>query len=377
MATGGQYERVLNATGIVLHTNLGRAPLPRAVAERLVEWSEAGCNVEFDLAAGERGERNRRLSRLLPLLTGCEAAIAVNNNAAALVLALATLAAGRAVILSRGEMVEIGGSFRIPEILEAAGCRLVEVGTTNKTHLEDFERAIDDETALLLRVHPSNYRVRGFTERVATPDLARLGERFGLPLIVDEGAGLLRGRSEPPFADHDSVEEELSAGAALVCSSADKVLGGPQGGLLMGQRSLVEACRRHPLYRAFRPGRLVYAVLEETLRRTLAGEASVVDQLWPDAEAHQARLQRLLQRLPEAEIVEVEGYVGAGAAPDVAVVADGLALPFREGWVEALRQARPPVIAYRRQGRILLDLRTVHPEHDIVLADAVLATRPR
>jgi L-seryl-tRNA(Ser) seleniumtransferase len=266
-ALGPPLARVLNATGVLLHTNLGRAPLPREVAAALPPLLDAYCDLELELADGSRGDRNRRCERLLGALTGAAAALVANNNAAALVLALATLAAGREVVVSRGELVEIGGSFRIPEILGTAGARLVEVGTTNRTRLADYRRAIGPETALLLKVHPSNYRIVGFTETVEPAALVALSRERGLPLLVDEGAGLLRRRDEPPLRRHPSLRELLAAGVDLACGSGDKLLGGPQAGLLVGRAELVERCRRHPLYRALRPSRTL-------LRRPRAGAAA-------------------------------------------------------------------------------------------------------
>ncbi|MBZ0113729.1 MAG: L-seryl-tRNA(Sec) selenium transferase [Thermoanaerobaculia bacterium] len=372
-ALGGRLRRVINATGIFLHTNLGRAPLPPEVLARLALDAEAACSLEFDLVTGTRGDRNQRVDRLLAALTGCEAAVAVNNNAAALVLVLSTLASGREVILSRGEMVEIGGSFRIPDILRSSGARLVEVGTTNRTRLADYRSALSKSTGLLLKVHPSNYRVRGFTSSTSTADLVALGLEHGVPVVVDEGSGLLKPRSEAPFVDHESVSELIAAGASLVCSSGDKVLGGPQAGLLMGQRAWVDRCRQHPLYRAFRPGRLTYSGLEETLRRLLGGEASLLDRLWPDTGQHQRRLDRFISRLAEATSVPVEGYVGGGAAPDAAVVGVGVSLPTWKGQLEALRLGEPAVVAYVRQDRLIVDLRTVESDDDEALIGALLA----
>lgn len=376
-AVGGRFRRVVNATGIFLHTNLGRAPLPSEVLARLTRDAEAACNLELDLGTGKRGDRNQRVDRLLAALTGCEAAVAVNNNAAALVLVLSALASGREVILSRGEMIEIGGSFRIPDILRSAGTRLVEVGTTNRTRLSDYRSALTESTALLLKVHPSNYRVRGFTRSTSTTDLVGLGAEHGIPVVVDEGAGLLRPRSEAPFLDHESASELIAAGASLVCSSGDKVLGGPQAGLLIGRKTWVDRCRRHPLYRAFRPGRLVYSGLEETLRRLLAGEATLLDRLWPGSEQHQCRLDRFISRVPEARTIQVEGFVGGGAAPDEAVVGTGVAVPTWEGQLEALRLGEPSVVAYVRQDLLILDLRTVDPADDDLLMDALLLARRR
>ena len=319
---GAPLVRVLNATGIFLHTNLGRAPLPVEVADGLAALSTAACDLELDLSTGRRGDRAGRLEGLLAELTGAEAARVANNSAAALLLALAALAFGREVIVSRGELVEIGGSFRIPEILAAAGARIVEVGTTNRTRLADYENAIGPATALLLKVHASNFRISGFVAAVEAPALADLAHRRGLLLVADEGAGLLRPplAAEPPaaLAGHPSLAELLAAGCDLAIGSGDKLLGGPQAGLLVGRREVVERCARHPIYRAVRPGRLVTAALDSVLRLHLAGRALPLDRLWTSAEALERRLAPLAARLG-AEIREAPAFVGGGAAPEIPI----------------------------------------------------------
>ncbi|HEV8631435.1 MAG TPA: L-seryl-tRNA(Sec) selenium transferase [Thermoanaerobaculia bacterium] len=375
-ALGPPLRRVLNATGVLLHTNLGRAPLPAAVAAALPALADAYCDLELELDDGQRGDRNRRAERLLRLLTGAEAALVANNNAAALVLAIATLATGREVVVSRGELVEIGGSFRIPEILAAAGARLVEVGTTNRTRLDDYRHAIGADTALLLKVHPSNYRIVGFTAGVAPGALARLGAELGLPLLVDEGAGLLRPRSEPQLRDHSSHAELLAAGADLVCGSGDKLLGGPQAGLLLGRAGLVARCRRHPLYRALRPSRLAYAALDGVLRRHVAGAPLPLDALWPEPQAHRARLAAVAAAIG-GELVAADGFVGGGAAPEAPIAGEALALPGDPELLARLRAGEPPVVGYLRDGRLLLDLRTVAAADDAELVAAVCRARGR
>jgi L-seryl-tRNA(Ser) seleniumtransferase len=368
-AVGPPLRRVLNATGILIHTNLGRAPLPRAVADSLPPLLDASCDLEVDLVGGRRGDRNWRAERLLSLLTGAPAAVVTNNNAAALLLALATLASGREVVVSRGELVEIGGSFRIPDILRSAGARLVEVGTTNRTRLDDFARAVGPETALLLKVHPSNYRIVGFVESVAPPALVALGKDKGVPVMVDEGAGLLRPRGEPQLADHPSLSELVAAGLSLVCASGDKLLGGPQAGLLLGDQELVELCRRHPLYRAVRPDRMALAALDGVLRRHLAGDPFPLDGLWPHPEAHRRRLESAARELG-AEIVPADAFVGGGAAPEAPVPGHALALPGSNRLLDRLRSGDPPVMGYLEGKRLLLDLRTVDPEDDALLVAA-------
>ena len=381
-----RLARALNATGVFLHTNLGRAPLPAEVAARLPELLTAGCDLELELASGRRGDRMARIAELLVRATGAEAALAVNNNAAALLLAIGTLAAGREVVVSRGELVEIGDSFRIPELVAAAGGRLVEVGTTNRTHLADYERAIGAETALLLKVHPSNYAIRGFVAAVSTPALAELASlatharRHGarddtLPLLVDEGSGLLRPHRAPQLAEHASFRELLASGADLVCGSGDKLLGGPQAGLLAGRATLVARCRRHPLYRALRLGRAPAAALEEVLRLHLAGRPLPIDRLWVDATEHRARLERVARALgafgdERVGIVAADAYVGGGAAPEAPIPGEALALPGDEELARRLRTGEPPVVGYLKEGRLVLDLRTVAPEDDAALVAA-------
>jgi L-seryl-tRNA(Ser) seleniumtransferase len=299
----------------------------------------------------------------------------VNNNAAALVLALATHARGKEVVVSRGELVEIGGSFRIPEILASAGASLVEVGATNRTRLADYERALRAETALLLKVFPSNFRQSGFVAAVEPSALAELGHARGVPLLVDEGSGLLRPHRAPQLAGHPSLADLMAAGCDLACGSADKLLGGPQGGILLGRADLVDPCRKNPLYRALRPDRMALAALEGVLRLHLADAELPMDRLWPEPGAHRARLERLAAALG-ADIVQADAYLGGGSAPEAAIPGEALALPGKEAVLARLRLGDPPVVGYLNRGRLLLDLRTVAPEDDdALLAAALRATR--
>ena len=373
---GGGLRRVLNATGVFVHTNLGRSPLPAAVAAALPALVTASCDLEMDLAGGERGSRTARVERLLVALTGAEAATVTNNNAAALVLSVMALAAGRDAVISRGELVEIGGSFRIPEILAAAGTRMVEVGTTNRTRAADYGDAIGERTALLVKVFPSNYRIRGFTEEASVEELAALAREHELPLLVDEGSGLLRPHPAPQLAGHRSLAELVEAGVDLACGSGDKLLGGPQAGLLVGRRAAVERCRRHPLYRALRPDKLTLAALEGVLRLHLAGGPLPIDRLWVDAAAHRARLEAVARRL-DAEIVPAEAFLGGGSAPDRPIPGEALALAGGEPLLALLRVGEPPVVGYVRDDRALLDLRTVDPADDAALEEAVSRARRR
>ncbi len=371
---GGPLRRVLNATGVFLHTNLGRAPLPGSVARALPPLLDAYCDLELDLATGRRGQRNRRAERLLTALTGAEAGLVVNNNAAALVIALAALAKDREVVVSRGELIEIGGSFRIPEIMAAAGARLVEVGATNRTRLADYEGAVGPGTALLLKVFPSNFRLTGFVAAVEPRQLVELGRHLRLPVLVDEGSGLLRPHPSPQLAGHPSLAELIAAGCDLACGSGDKLLGGPQAGLLVGRAELVERCRRHPLYRALRPDRTALAALEGVLRLHLAGAPLPLDRLWPDPGSHRARLEHAAAALG-AGIVDAEAFLGGGSAPESPIRGEALALPGDDGLLARLRHGEPPVIGYLRQGRLILDLRTVAEEDDEALIAAVRTAR--
>lgn len=375
---GSGLRRVINATGIFVHTNLGRAPLPRPVVAELVPLLDGYCDLEMDLDSGRRGGRGRGVDNLLTALTGAEAAVVVNNNAAALVLALAAHASGRQVVVSRGELVEIGGSFRIPEILETAGARLVEVGTTNRTRLDDYARAIGEDTALLLKVHPSNYRITGFTEAVDGRDLVALGREHGVPVLVDEGSGLLTPSDRPQLRDHPSHRELIAAGCDLVCGSGDKLLGGPQAGILVGRRELILRCRKHPLYRVLRPNRFTFAALEGVLRRHLTGDDLPLARLWADPAQQRRRLERLAERLAAgcgrgAEVVEANAYLGGGSAPEAPIPGLALALPADDAVLRRLRTGTPAVVGYLREGRLILDLRTVDPADEEALSAAVCA----
>ncbi|MEM1178910.1 MAG: L-seryl-tRNA(Sec) selenium transferase [Acidobacteriota bacterium] len=371
----GGLRRVINATGIFVHTNLGRAPLPAEVMAEVAPLLSGYCDLEMSLDTGRRAERNRRASALLEALCGTQAALVTNNNAAAMVLALTALARGREVIVSRGELVEIGGSFRIPDILEASGATLVEVGTTNRTRVDDYRRAITPETALLLKVHPSNYRIIGFTEEASAAELASLGREVNVPVFVDEGSGLILDDDRPQMRDHDSLKRLLDVGVHLVCGSGDKVLGGPQAGLLLGDADLVKRCRKHPLYRAVRPDGFTFSTLEAVLRRRLAGKPMPLDRLWPEPEVHRTRLGRFAEKLAalglSAELIDASAYLGGGAGAERPIAGQALALDAGESVLAALRRGEPAVLGYVREDRLILDLRTVEPEDETALADAV------
>jgi len=363
-------RRVLNATGIFLHTNLGRAPLPRPVLDDLRDRLDAYCDLEMDLGSGRRTDRSLRVESLLVTLTGAEAALVVNNNAAALVLALSTLASGREVLLSRSELVEIGGSFRIPDILGTSGSRLVEVGTTNRTRLADYERAVRPATSLVLKVFSSNFRIRGFAEQVPATRLADFAHRHDLPLLVDEGSGVISSHAAPALRQHESFRDLIEAGCDLVCGSGDKVLGGPQAGLIVGRRSFVDQLRKAPLYRAMRPGRLVLTALDAVLRRRLAGQPMPIEALWNETDDPRRRVEQMASRLG-GRAVRGEAYLGGGSAPDEAIEGWVLALDAPAETAGRLRTGEPPVVGYQREGRLILDLRTVDPADDEALATAV------
>jgi L-seryl-tRNA(Ser) seleniumtransferase len=346
--------------------------LPPETAAALPALLDAYCDLELDLQTGQRGDRNRRAESLLRAATGAPAALVVNNNAAALMLALAATCRGgrRRVVVSRGELVEIGGSFRIPEILAAASAELVEVGTTNRTRLADYAQAIDDGTALLLKIFPSNYRIAGFVETVSAEALIDLGRRRGVPVLVDEGSGLLRPHPAAELRDHRSLSELVAMGADLACGSGDKLLGGPQAGLLVGAEARVRACARHPLYRALRPARTTLAALELVLRRHLAKQPLPLARMWPDPDAHGRRVRAAAAALG-AETAIVLGYLGGGSAPEQGIPAEAVVLPQDDALLAQLRLGEPPVVAYQQDGRLVLDLRTVDPDDDAVLIAAV------
>jgi L-seryl-tRNA(Ser) seleniumtransferase len=364
-----RLRRVINATGVIAHTNLGRAPLPEEALARVHEAARGYSNLEYDLSAGVRGSRQDHVGPILRRLTGAEAALVVNNNAAAVLLALAALAEGREVLVSRGELIEIGDGFRIPDVLARSGARLCEVGTTNRTRAADYERAITEETALLLRVHQSNFRVVGFTEQPRLEELAAIARRHGLPLVDDLGSGALL-----DIGDEPTAREALSAGADLVCFSGDKLLGGPQAGIVLGRAELVERLRRHPLQRALRADKLTLAALEGTLALYLDEPARipVLRMLRDETGSVRARAERL------AELVggEVEGTVaraGGGALPLAELPSYACAV--EEELAAKLRAANPPVVAVVRDGRTLLDCRTLTDDEVAEVARAVASCR--
>ena len=381
--------RVINATGVVVHTNLGRAPLSEPARAAMEFASSRYTTLEYDLAQGERGSRSSRLEQRVATLFPGRAALAVNNNASAVFLALRALCQGREAVLSRGELVEIGGSFRVPDMMAESGARLREVGTTNRTRLSDYEKAMGDGTGLILKVHPSNYRIVGFTSEASIPELAALGRQRGVPLVVDQGSGYLRPLPATGLRDEPTVQEVLSQGADLVTFSGDKLLGGPQAGVAVGRPGLIEAMRRCPMYRVLRLDKTTLAALEATLDAYLRGveqeEIPVLRMLAASPGELAARAaslaRRLAKRLASTARVEVEEGAsraggGSGPAEDLPTTLVSLR-PARAGgegvtaWEVSLRGAAVPVIARVRDDALWLDPRTVDPSEEEDLIESV------
>jgi L-seryl-tRNA(Ser) seleniumtransferase len=379
-------QTVVNATGVVLHTNLGRALLSPLAVERLVGAAAAYSNLELDLATKERGSRYSHVEPLLRRLSGAEDALVVNNNAAAVLLALETLAAGREVIVSRGELIEIGGEFRIPDIMRRSGARLVEVGATNRTHLRDYAEAIGPDTALLLKVHTSNYRVVGFTAAVSSKDLVDLGRERGVPVMEDLGSGSFVDLRPHGFPYEPTVPEVVAAGVDVVTFSGDKLLGGPQAGIVVGRRAVIGRLKKNPLNRALRIDKLTLAALEATLYAYEAGDPLAVvptlRMLTEPLASVRARARRLVRLLPAsartrlaARVVDDEAQVGGGALPTVvlptAAVSVGTTDLAARVLDDALRACDPAVIGRIADDRLLLDCRTVLDAQVAVLAGAL------
>lgn len=372
---GPTLRTVINATGVIVHTNLGRSPLSRRVAERIVHAALSYSNLEYNLEEGRRGERNAHLRILMEELTGAEAALAVNNNAAAVLLALSTLAAGGEVIVSNGELIEIGGSFRIPDVMARSGAILKAVGTTNRTHPRDYLEAINERTALILKVHPSNYRIEGFTREVELDELAAIGKERGIPTMMDLGSGCLVDLSPYGLAGETTVQEVIAKGLDLVSFSGDKLLGGPQAGILAGRADLIERMRTNPLARALRMDKLTLAGLEATLEEytradgpargvpTLAMITASREQLRRSAESLAIELRELIRDAADVDVEEGVGRVGGGAlpmgdlpGPRVAVRPQNMSAARLE---QRLRAGAPPLIALIKEDAVLVDPRTL------------------
>ena len=370
---------VINATGILLHTNLGRAPLNEETAKVMTSLSQGYSNLEFDLDQGKRGHRDRHLDEQFRRLLPCEAATAVNNNAAALYLVLSTLARGQRVLVSRGELVEIGGSFRVPSILEQSGASLKELGTTNRTRIEDYRDALDGDTALILRVHPSNFRVVGFARRPALSELVALSREAGVPLLKDAGSGYLFRTSHACLRTEPTVEEILKAGVDLVCFSGDKLLGGPQAGIVLGRRRLIERVRKNPLARVCRPDKATFAGLQRTLslyeQGTYLERLPVYRMLGASRSSLESRARRIRRRLDpgayRSRILDGFSLTGGGSAPEETISTTLLALRSTDGSCNGLsrrlRRGSRPVVARIEDDWVILDLRTVLPEEDEAL----------
>jgi len=374
---------VVNATGIILHTNLGRAPLSAAAIRAMERLAQGYSSLEFDLQRGARGSRHGHVSDLLCSLTGAEAALVVNNNASAVLLALAALAAGREVVISRGQLVEIGGGFRIPDVLRQSGARLVEVGTTNRTYAEDYAAALTDETAVLLRVHASNFRVVGFTHSASIEDLAAIAHRHGRLLVDDLGSGSLLPTERFGLGHEPMPQESVRAGADVVCFSGDKLLGGPQAGILVGGEQAIAAITRHPLTRALRPDKVTLAGLRATLAHYVRQEAETAIPVWrmisatPDELGARASAIARAAGSPFAHVADSTAAVGGGSLPGEVLPSFAVALehPTRScaQVAEWLRHWSPPIVARVAHDRVLLDVRTIAPNEDQFVADAIEA----
>jgi L-seryl-tRNA(Ser) seleniumtransferase len=365
--------RVINASGVILHTNLGRAPLSSSAIEAVQQAAAGYTNLEYDLASGRRGSRSVHARDLLCRITGAEDALVVNNNAAAVLLALSALAKRRAVVISRSQLVEIGGGFRIPDVMKQSGARLVEVGTTNRTRLKDYEQALEAGAALVMRAHTSNFKLVGFTEQPELGELVELAHRFEVPVLDDLGSGALLDTSKFGLSHEPMVQESLQAGVDLVCFSGDKLLGGPQSGILLGEADLIARLKRHPLARAIRADKLCLAGLSATLRHYLKGDAEQEIPAWQmisaDSQDLRARVERWQQRVGRGEVLPARSTVGGGSLPEETLPTDVLALdiPHVDLAAAELRRGITPVIARVQDGKLLLDPRTVLIEEEDLL----------
>jgi L-seryl-tRNA(Ser) seleniumtransferase len=366
-------QPVINATGVIIHTNLGRAPLSRAAQQAMLDVSRGYSTLEYDLVHGARGKRDVHAEALLLRLTGADAALVVNNNAAAVLLALTALAQGKQVLVSRSQLIEIGGGFRVPDVMEQSGAELVEVGTTNRTHLRDFEQAVREETGLILHAHHSNFRIIGFTTEPSLQQLVTLAGEHNLPALADLGSGALLDTSAYGLGHEPTVQETLQTGVTLVAFSGDKLLGGPQAGILLGERAVVDHLRRHPLARALRPDKLCLAALTATLIHYLKDEVEQEIPVWrmiaASPEGLKTRAQAWADHFDEAQVVEGRSTVGGGSLPEetLATYLLSLTVPQPNAFTARLRNLNPPIIARIEQDKVLLDPRTVLPDQDQVL----------
>ncbi|HWQ31022.1 MAG TPA: L-seryl-tRNA(Sec) selenium transferase [Negativicutes bacterium] len=379
---------VVNATGVVLHTNLGRSPLSKRLRDSLWNIAEGYSNLELDLESGERGSRYSHVEELLCKLTGAEAAMVVNNNAAAVMLVLSTMAKGRQVIVSRGQLVEIGGSFRVPAVMEQSGAELVEVGTTNKTHLSDYERAVNENTAALMKVHTSNYRILGFTSEVASEEMADLGRKLGIPVIEDLGSGMLLDLTEYGLPYEPTVQQAVKAGMNVVTFSGDKMLGGPQAGIIVGSSELVGKMKKNPLTRALRIDKLTLAALEGTLRLYLDKELALKEipvlrmltyntvELDRRAKRLGARLKKSLGDWAAISIENEFSEVGGGSMPLHRMPTRAVVLELKDISLSELekdlRAYKTPVVARINRDRLILDVRTIQDQEFEIVEKALL-----
>lgn len=375
-------QRVINATGVVLHTNLGRAPLSQAAIEAITKAASGYCNLEYDLTTGARGKRGSGLESMLRDLLGCDAAAVVNNCAAAVYLTLNTLAEGGEVLVSRGELVEIGGSFRLPDVIAKSGARIREVGTTNRTRLSDFAEAINENTKIILRSHPSNYRIIGFTERPSLAELAQLARERNIPFFEDLGSGALLDLAAIGIPDEPTVQHSLQANVPLLAFSGDKLLGGPQAGIILGQKEFIDRIKRNPMMRAFRVDKLIFSALEATLTAYANGKALTdlpsIAALHATKEEVARRARNVLRRVRndklKLQLLDGNSVVGGGSAPGavlptklISLTSDHLSATEMEA---QLRQNTPPIIARIEENKLLVDLRTVSKNEEKELAAA-------
>lgn len=368
---------VINATGVLIHTNLGRSPISRAHQRAAEQLLGGYSNLELDLESGSRGSRHHHIEKAATELFGCESALLVNNNAAGLLLSLSAIAAGREVLVSRGELVEIGGAFRVPDIIQQGGAVLREVGTTNRTRAADYQNAVSPRTGALLVVHQSNFKIVGFTEQPAIRDLLGVAHSNGVPLILDEGSGRVVDLQKYGLPRHHTIPELIAMGVDLVTCSTDKLIGSSQGGLLLGRKDLIDACRKHPLMRAFRPGKesfsYVTAALSSFMRERHEEEIPIYQMLSASIETLWKRASRIAPG-HQCEIVETESVVGGGTTPTETI--PSIALSFRSDaatLAERLRRHEPPILGRVQDDKLLLDLRTILPEQDEIVAKAISA----
>jgi L-seryl-tRNA(Ser) seleniumtransferase len=368
---------VINATGVIIHTNLGRAPLSKEAQAALLDAASSYNTLEYNLRNGTRGKREQHCETWLCQLTGAEAALVVNNNAGSVLLVLTALAKRKPVLIARSQLIEIGGGFRIPDVMQQSGAKLVEVGTTNRTHLQDFEAAIEERTALILQAHHSNFKIVGFTTEPSLAELVSLGKRYGLPVVHDVGSGALLDTSQFGLGHEPMVQESLRDGAAVVAFSGDKLFGGPQAGILLGQKELINKLRKHPLARAIRPDKLCLAALTTTLLHYLKDEALEKIPIWQmismPVEVLRKRVEAWEDQLSFGKVIEGRSTVGGGSLPEETLPTWTLALPVDKpnAFAKELRQDTPPIITRIENDQVILDPRTVFPEQEDLLLNAL------